>query len=357
AERRKRKFTPRTLFLSVLHLVSGTNNQGYPRALRKAWNNMGLAGEPVKSSLTKVRGKISYKFFADRFEQLVGSISSQRRTFRDLYIYATDGHETSIPVSDDILKCGFRGCSRINNTETYYPRMYMSQLFDVVNELTIGVTQNAIRNENRDALELLKSTEKNSVVLYDRAYISKALLDAHFERENYFVFRCQRGATFKEIITFYKSSRRQGEWIYRGKKIRLFKVKNPKTKEDLVLATNLPNLKMKNKEIAQLYLRRWSIETSFKDMVQQALGQWHSKSVNGILQELFARLWLLNFARIQLLFENPNNENDWLKPNYKKANLKLLVEFMVDCMPLIIRKKFSEVLKLIHDQIRRTMQS
>jgi len=339
----------------MLHLVSGTNKQGLPRALRKAWQDSELENEPVKSSFSKFRKKISFEFFKSKYLELIQSTQSFRKLFRGFYIYAVDGNEATLPLSNEILESGYRGRGRLNKSETYYPRVYLSQMFDVVNEITVGCTINQERNENRDALELIRQMEKNSVALYDRAYLSKSLLEAHLEQGNFFVFRCRSGGTFKEVRDFYKSKARQAEWIYNGMVIRLIKIKIPGSKELLVLATNLKTSRLRNKEIVQLYLRRWSIETSIGDAAKQGFGQWHAKSENGIFQEIFARLWLINLARLQLMIEQPRVEN-WLEASYKKANLKLLVELLVECVPLILRKRFRQVVGQINELVRRTLQ-
>lgn len=303
-----------------------------------------------------MRAKISSLFFKEKFDELLAIIKPQRKTYRGLYIYATDGQETVIPVSSEILGQGYRGRQRLFKTETYYPRMYLSQAFDVINEVTANFSFSATRNENRDALEFLKGLEKNSLVLYDRAYICKALVNQHMEMGNYFIFRCQSGGTFKEIIEFCKGKKRSDIWIYNGNIIHLIKIKNPQTKEDLVLATNLPEQRFDKKELSELYTRRWSIETAFRDSVTQGLEQWHSKTENGILQELYAHFWLMNWTRLQVLCESPPPRR-WLSRKYKRPNLKLLVTVMIDSLGDILLKKFNEVLCRIKNLIRRTMQS
>lgn len=310
----------------------------------------------MKSSLSKVRSRISYLFFKDKFFDLIKTIRPYRKTFKGLYIYAIDGQECAIPVSEEIFKKGYRGLKRIRHQETYYPRMYLSQAFDVVNEITMDISFSSSHNENRDALGFLKNLEKNSLVLYDRAYICKALLDEHIAKENYFVFRCRSGGTFKEIRDFYESSRRKGLWNYNGLTIRLIKIKNLHTKEDLVLATNLAESTFGIAQIAELYTRRWKIETAFKDSVIQGLEQWHSKNENGLLQELFMHVWLMNWTRLQIICEVPVRKH-WLKRKYKKPNLKLLVTIMVECVPLILKNLLRDVITRIKNHIRRTMQT
>jgi len=310
----------------------------------------------VKSSLSKARQRVSFEFFKERFYELVDQANDLRRTYRGFYIYAIDGQETTIPLSEQILEVGFRGRARAHDMETYYPRLYVSALLDVVNEFVVGVRPTAERNENNDAKELLEKTERNSIVLYDRAYICKALLRAHQDKGNYFIFRCQRGGTLKTIIEFYKSGAPRMTWEYEGMRIRLIRYKNPKTQEDMVFATNLSEEQFSDEEVACLYARRWGVETSFRDSVTQALEQWHAKTPNGILQEFYAHFWLMNIARIQLMAERREDPTDWLQPEYKKSNLKLVIETLVLNLKLIVARKFTLLIKRLNQVIRRTIE-
>lgn len=67
---RIRKFTPKTLFHTLVELVAGTNKDGYVAALLKSFDFVGKKGPkapPSKGSLSKIRARISYKFFRDFF--------------------------------------------------------------------------------------------------------------------------------------------------------------------------------------------------------------------------------------------------------------------------------------------------
>ncbi|MBK7890324.1 MAG: transposase [Bdellovibrionales bacterium] len=114
-----------------------------------------------------------------------------------------------------------------------------------------------------------------------------------------------------EVRDFAKSLARSKEIIWRiqpGERrispdltVRLVKIRNPSSKQDMVFVTNLSASQFSTKEIGKLYRRRWEIETSFKELTcTLKIGQWHSKSLNGILQEIFALLWLVNVTRRQL---------------------------------------------------------
>lgn len=76
-----------------------------------------------------------------------------------------------------------------------------------------------------------------------------------------------------------------------------FRINNPDTgKEEWeVLLTNLNRFEFPIKEMKELYIRRWSIETSFREL-KYALGgiQFHSKKDDFIKMELFAHLIMFN---------------------------------------------------------------
>ncbi|MBQ4427594.1 MAG: transposase [Oscillospiraceae bacterium] len=61
--------------------------------------------------------------------------------------------------------------------------------------------------------------------------------------------------------------------------------------------TVITNLDYPPDELMRLYAMRWGIETSFRDLKYTiGLSAFHSKKVEHILQEIFARLTMYNFA-------------------------------------------------------------
>ncbi len=52
-------------------------------------------------------------------------------------------------------------------------------------------------------------------------------------------------------------------------------------------------------ELNELYAMRWGVETSFRDLKYSlALSYFHSKKTENILQEVFERLTMYNFAEL-----------------------------------------------------------
>ena len=77
--------------------------------------------------------------------------------------------------------------------------------------------------------------------------------------------------------------------------------------------------------ISDLYRSRWEIENFFKDSTSTLrTEEWHSKTYNGNMQEIYLAYWFLNLTRLagneacQKVFD-PNEQS------YTKYNFKLLM--------------------------------
>lgn len=338
---RLRKFTPKSFFHTLLELVSGTNKEGYLHALLKSFDFEGQKGKilpPRKGSLSKKRARISFKFFRDYFFKLINQFEPYRLTFQGLRIYAGDGFELSLPRTKQILKAGFRGRSTSRYRETYYPRMYLFHCYDVLSGVTKALKYSHLLDEITDAEEVIPTLEKKSLTIYDRLFLCTRLLHAHKKAGNYFLARCKNGG-FSEVKSFFRSKKTIAQVTLAGVKVHLIKFPLKSEKEKIgVFATNLPIDWVNVETISHLYTLRNEVEVSFKDLIETLrIEQWHSKSLNGILQELYAAFFLVNFAKIQSV---KNNENpiEVMKDDYKKPNFKLLLSFIIDLLPKIMKR-------------------
>ena len=83
-------------------------------------------------------------------------------------------------------------------------------------------------------------------------------------------------------------------------------------------------------EAEELYRLRWDVENYFRDLVNNLpVEQWHSKSENGVLQELYVRLWIMNYARIEQFLGEKLIKNP-LARIYKRSNFKLILDFIIN---------------------------
>ncbi len=289
---------------------------------------------PVKSSLTKYRTKISYLFFKDQFLDLNNSF--KRPKWKGVHVYGTDGFELAVPRTKQILKAGYRG-RRVKTEsgdkgETYYPHMYTVQTYDLLSKTTKAISVLIDNHEPMGALENLKHLEQRSLTLYDRGFCTnKKLMKAHFEYKNYFFIRFKSGGSIPVAVKeFIHSNKKRDSFLYEGdpkQRIYLYKIKNKKQNAEHIYGTNFRGISLPEAEA--LYRMRWEVENSFRDQVNTLpIEQWHSKTENGLLQELYVRLWIINFARIEQFKAEKSAENP-LNPKYRRSNFKLILDFII----------------------------
>jgi hypothetical protein len=288
--------------------------------------------------LSKLRAKISFVLFRDIFEGLILKFEPKRILLKGLRVYATDGLQLTLPRAEKVIELGYTGRAVSKYRESYLPRMYLTHCYDVLSGVTKTFRYSPRPDEIRDAEVMIKHLEKKSVSLYDRLYISSRLIRAHQRAGNFFVFRCRRKGVLMPIQEFYKSKKKITTFTLDGMIVSLIKVYNPKLKRHDVFATNLPQSWVKKTIIGPLYKLRWEVENSFRELTTTVqLQQWHSKSMNGILQELYASFWLINFTKIQMNLRMKKAINPLLA-RYQKPNFKVILNHVIDVFRKILNK-------------------
>lgn len=334
----------------MVYLCSGKNKEGYLHALIQSFE---LSWMPVKSSLSKYRNKISFLFFKEILFNLLNSFN--RPKWRGLHLYATDGFEMTLPRTQDIVEGGYKGrrLSTDNGAkgETYYPHMYTVHTYDILSRTTKAFYGSIANHETKGAVANIKELEPRSMTLYDRAFCNSKIINAHFEYRSFFFIRFKSGKAIpKEIQRFIESNKTQDSFLWEEnheRRIYLFKIKNKKQKQPHIYATNYKGLTLEEAEA--LYRLRWEVETGFRDLVNTlAIEQWHSKTENGILQEIYVRLWIINYARIQQ-FQTENSKENPLKQIYKRSNFKLILDFIINHWADFFarKRKFLQKIKLL----------
>ena len=325
----------------MIALVGGQNGEGYSHALMKVWSGKrGIASAPAKSALCRLRRKISYRFFRDHLTRLLKSADSVRSTYLGLRIYAVDGQMLTLPKSKEITRAGFTGRAVSKYRESHYPKAFITHAYDVLTGVSKDLRFSNRLHEQQDAEEMIAGFERESLTIYDRLYFGIRLVAAHYRRRSHFLFRCKRNAS-KEILEFFNDPKKPvtTSFFLKGKyEINLVRVRNPKTNEDAVFATSLPVELLQPRIIGKLYRLRWEVETSFLELTAITKAeQWHSKSVNGILQELYARFWLINYVKLQIHVQTKKPGNP-LRDKYEKPNFKLLYNFVLLLFPKIMKR-------------------
>ena len=230
------------------------------------------------------------------------------------------------------------------------PRGYFTHCYDVLTGITKDFLFSPRLDEHKDAREMVPGLEKNCLCLYDRLYWSARLVLAHFKAENFFIIRCRREGVPVEIRKFFSQKKKIQSFIYEGKTLYLVKLKNERHKRYDVFVTNWPKEFWNFATLERLYRLRWEVENSFRDLTATLkIEEWHSKSLSGILQELYTALWLINFTKSEMNLHQKSPENP-LEEEYRRPNFKLVITFVVKEWGRFLKK-----IKWVYQRLRELM--
>ena len=281
---------------------------------------------------------------------LLQQLDASRLSFKGLRIYAMDGLQLILPRTEEIAKHGFNGRAVSRYRESYMPRGYFTHCYDVLTGITKDFLFSPRLDEHKDAREMVPGLEKNCLCLYDRLYWSARLVLAHFKAENFFIIRCRREGVPVEIRKFFSQKKKIQSFIYEGKTLYLVKLKNERHKRYDVFVTNWPKEFWNFATLERLYRLRWEVENSFRDLTATLkIEEWHSKSLSGILQELYTALWLINFTKSEMNLHQKSPENP-LEEEYRRPNFKLVITFVVKEWGRFLKK-----IKWVYQRLRELM--
>lgn len=351
---RIRSFTAENFFRVMIILVSGSNRDGAERALNEVFGFADKLRVPTRAAFCKFRSKISWKWFRDCFSSLFSQTNHLRQRWYGMYIYAIDGKQIQVPRTKDLMAKKFSGKKTSKYQESYMPKAYLTALYDVLSGLCKQITFNPTLHENADAYNILTQVEEGSLVIYDRLYFSEKLVRRHSELGLKFLFRLRSNSN-KAIKKFAVSNKQSSTTEIAGKRVKLIKFQHRRSKETLIFATNLPDRHCDPKTLADLYRCRWEIELFFRELTDQTKShQWHSKTLNGIKQELYTQLWLINCTKANMLLAGQKPCQPQAKV-YKKANFKQCYLFVVRYLASSF-DKFQYMFRYLQGLINKTTQ-
>jgi hypothetical protein len=321
---------------------------------------LSLKEMPSKSSLSEARAEISYSFFKDSYNEQVKNILPTLPKVRGFSVYGIDGDQLELPLSSDVLGAEYRGYFCKNNMETHYPRMYYTAKTEVFSGVIVDVKQSIKNDECKSAVEMALEAQSHSISLYDRLHFSLNLARAHKDSKSFYIARVKKGSrTLLELQDFIKSKRKAKKVEIEGIKIRFLRVKNLLTNETMYLATNLSRHLFKIREIQWLYWRRYDVETVFRDLAStHSFGVWHSKKINGILQEFYLQFYIHNCSRFLILSNGGINViKDWKTGEYQRPNFKLIREHFMDNIKMFINRLVDQFMEQIKILIQKSLET
>jgi len=219
------------------------------------------------------------------------------------------------------------------------PQILVVVLVDVLTHTPIAWEYVHPGSGERSAAEkLLKHLDRKTILLADRGFPSRKILDLLHENGTKFIMRMANGKTaFSEVRTFCETGgndRKVMMSVGKGKEARSIKARlikghpqpgHPNKSDDWLLLTNLPRCqRWKKHSILNLYHERWGIEVFFREL-KTILGadHFHAQTVEGVMQELtFSMLaaTLISCAEIIARTVEAEARPKWNDTTQKRAN-------------------------------------
>jgi len=298
---------------------------------------------PSASAFVQCRHKLLPEAMAFLFHEFTVSCDPNK-TYKGFRLLAVDGSDIQIPTNrkhpDSFIMT--------SDTATPYNLLHLDALYDICSHLYLAVVVEGIRisSEQRSFNSMVDRSEiDKAIVMADRGYESYNVM-AHVQEKGWnFLIRIKDGIggivsgvdlpeaeefdeffdmhlafkqtnEMKELFkdrNHYKKLKAAHEFDFLPKKNRKscpvepyhlpFRIVRVKINEDLTetLITNLEPDLFPPEELKRLYAMRWGIETSFRTLKYTiGLLHFHSKKVEYIKQEIYARLVMYNFSELTI---------------------------------------------------------
>lgn len=280
-----------------------------------------------RSTVTKARNNVPWQVFRGIHDEAVALADElwpdrPQEVWHGMSVVATDGSKYTLPASESLRK-EFDPTSGLGTPgKGHYPQCLVSTLYDVFRRIPLARTVVGINGSERDEVEeLLPSVPANSVWLFDRGYPSYELFHRLTKTfDGFFLFRCPASSTFPAVEEFMARGRHEAIiWVtpshtaltnvsprqrkrLKALKLRVIRVENPDGTLSALITNLLDTVTYPCLEIMALYVRRWEVEEYYRDeKVTLDIEYFHSKTPNGVRQELFAAMIMSVISRTLMM--------------------------------------------------------
>ena len=310
-----------------------------------------------RSAVSKARKKVPWQVFEDlahNAARLAYEVlpSDPKYLWHGMSVFAFDGSKYDLPATKEIRKEFDPDSGLQNKGKGHYPLCLVSTAYDVFRRLPVARTVESIKdaNEREEAKKLIAHIPPGNLLCFDRGYPSYEFilwLNEHYNGN--YLFRCAVSSTFPAVKQFLKNGKEEDlifvdpSYNYRRQvpvgerkqlqpiKLRAIKLVSP----DGIVSVLLTNLFDVNEftcdQIISLYFIRWEVETYYRDeKTYLEIEKFHSKTSNGIRQELFAILVMAVITRILMAISEDINETPiTAEPQFKNAIMTIASDMAV----------------------------
>lgn len=301
---RRSPLGPQQVLLTLMQMTAfGTH--GYRTAMENLFEQIGKPLEwdavPSTAAFTQARPKLTAGMLRTLFADVSATTShvgshAQLRCRGVKRLIAADGSKLPL-VSRGRNKQDF-GCP---SGDHLAPQALITVLWDLGGNAPIDWRVGRFDESETDHLQhMLGSLQAGDVLIADRLYPSRALMIQLLDRGRDFIFRLKAGTTaLSEIKDFLASEDQERVITLHGENPRKVRVVRGCCQESkhVILVTSLLDQDLHSAElIADLYQRRWGIETAYREGKDWlALSNLPGQSNDQIQQEVAALMiyWLM----------------------------------------------------------------
>lgn len=290
------------------------------------------ADTPTSSAFVQQRSKLKTDAFRHLFHAFAGEFPS--RQYHGFHIFAVDGSDILIPLEKE------------NKTYSYFHRkdqkcyhqLHLNAVYNLMDDqYAAAYIQPRRGHDERNAFHHTfeeHSFPSGSVFIFDRGYEGYPLMAHIASKDQFFLIRAKDFNTGGILKGIPRPDEEEFDFIYDRifvNQIRSEHKTNPEAYHRVhptatpyflnetvkeyhmafrvvrvrlgngtyeCLLTNLPSDTFDRNSLKELYHMRWGIETSFRHLKYSVgLLDFHSKKVDAIEMELWARLILYNYSR------------------------------------------------------------
>jgi len=379
---RNSKLPFQKLIIFILSITTSGKDKGVDGKSGEFFKNVRRTGLWQKanaihrSTLTKARSKVSWEIFQEIFESSV-NLAYELWPNKDKYLWegmsviAFDGSRYVLPATNK-LRAEFDPESGLENPgKGHYPQCLVTTAYDVFRRIPVARSIVSIHGSERDeAHKLLPKIPSENVLLFDRGYPGFEFINKlNNEYEGSYLFRCSVESSFKPINGFINS--KQKETIITIKpprsflsklkpeerkaqkeiKLRVIRLESPDGTLSVLLTNLFDKKKFNRNKIIDLYYRRWEVESYYRDeKIELEITKFHSKTSNGIQQELMAGVIMAVISRTLMVLAE---KFDVGEKEYQFKNAIMTLSAEVAVLVPDNPKKAIKIFKEILVEIRR----
>jgi hypothetical protein len=364
---RRRKLPLAYLIVVLISLAASGRHTGVATKLHTFFTLARRSGlwpeghSPHRSALTKARAKLPWQTLSTLLRRVVVlayEVFPPREEYlwHGLSVFAFDGSIYTLPATEAIRQAFDPQSGLATPGRGHYPQCLVMTAYDVLRRLPVGRTICALQDgdERAQAQRLLPLLPPNSLSLFDRGFPSYGFLLSLAQHAQRYVMRCPATSTFPAVTAFGRSGRVETYlWLTPSDtfkrqltptqrrtrtslRLRAIRLVAPDGTVSVLLTNLVDTRRFPRTAIIALYWRRWAVETHYRDeKTLQHIEQFHSRTPDGIRQELFAILIGCVIARTLTALAVPSESHETAQSLVRPQLKHALLSFARDAALLI----------------------